>query len=152
TKKLAKLDWNITKDHRLSARYSETEGNQPFYPSFNTTGFSSSVTIPRAGNTGYSNGITSYSSKFYRLSVIEKVWAAQLFNNWTPDFKTQFSFSQNDTTSLRSTPVNFPEIRILNVPGISSTGSPINTLNAISIGTDVSSMGNGVISNSISYG
>jgi Carboxypeptidase regulatory-like domain len=151
TKKLAKLDWNITKDHRLSVRYSRTEGTQPSYPSFNTTGFSSSVTIPGAGNTGYNNGITSYDSNYYNLAVLEKVWAAQLYDNWSPEFKTQFAFSKNDTTSLRSTPVLFPEIRILNVPGLSSTGAPINTLDALAIGTDVSSMGNGVVSNSLSY-
>src|SRR5690606_19043348 len=42
TKKLAKIDWNITRDHRLTVRYSETEGNQPSYPDFRSTGAPSS--------------------------------------------------------------------------------------------------------------
>jgi len=100
---------------------------------------------------GYSNGITSYNSNFYALAVDEKVWASQLFSNWTPDFKTELGFSKNDTKSLRSTPVNFPELIFLNVPGTSSTGTPISSADALLLGTDVSSMGNGVISNELAY-
>ena len=151
TKKLAKLDWNITKDHRLTVRYSRTEGHQPSYPNFNATGLS--TPLPAGVSTsGYTNGVTSYSSNFYSLAVDEKVWAAQLFSNWTPDLKTQFQFSKNNTTSVRSTPINFPEIVLLNVPGTSNTGTAISTNDALLVGTDVSSMGNGVISNEVSFG
>jgi len=149
-KRLIKLDWNITRDHRLSVRYSRTEGTQPFSPNFRATGLSTPFpTLSPAPS--FTNGVTSYSSNFYDLAVDEKVWATQLFSNWTPDLKTEFAFSKNDTTSGRTTPVIFPEIVLLNVPGTSSTGAPISTANALLLGTDVSSMGNGVISNSISY-
>jgi hypothetical protein len=152
-KRLAKLDWNITKDHRLSVRYSDTKGSRPSFGSFNPgTGFTTGVVVPGAGTTGYTNGITSLPSSYYQLSILEKVWATQLFSNWSPDFKTQFTFSKNDSTSLRTTPVNFPEIRIFNVPGTSSTGATISTADAFSFGTEVSSMGNGVIIHNKSYG
>jgi hypothetical protein len=151
TKKLAKLDWNITKDHRLSVRYSQTIGNQPSYPDFNSTGAPSTFPSLSPAPT-FSNGVTSIvGSKSYSLAVEEKVWAAQLFSNWTPNLRTEMAFSKNDTTSLRSTPVNFPEIILLGVPGTSNTGTPISSNNALVFGTDYSSMGNGVISNSISY-
>ncbi len=149
-KRLAKVDWNITKDHRLSVRYSRTQSSQAFFPNFNTTGISSPA--PSGVSTsGYTNGVTSYNSNFYNMAVDEKVWAGQLFSNWTSNLSTELGFSKNDTTSLRSTPVNFPEIILLNVPGTSSTGTAISTSNALLLGTDVSSMGNGVITNEISY-
>lgn len=152
-KRLLKLDWNINADHRMSLRYSDTRGSQPGFGSFNTTGFSSSVSVPGFSNTGYTNGVTSLSSSYYNLGVIEEVWAAQLFSNWTPNLKTQFSFSKNDSESLRTTPVNFPEIRIRNVPGLSSASTPVTVTSgtAFSFGTEVSSMGNGIIKGGISY-
>lgn len=150
-KKLAKVDWQITKDHRLTVRYSRTEGSQPFSPNFRTTGLS--TPLPSVSPTpSYVNGITSYNSNFYSLAVDEKVWATQLFSNWSSNLKTEISYSKNDTTSLRSTPVNFPEIVILGVPGTSTTGAAISTNDALVLGTDVSSMGNGVISKEYSYG
>ena len=33
-KQFAKIDWNVTKDHRLSVRYSTTEGQLPQYGGF----------------------------------------------------------------------------------------------------------------------
>ncbi|HWA24402.1 MAG TPA: TonB-dependent receptor [Lacunisphaera sp.] len=150
-KKLAKLDWNITKDHRLSVRYSETVGNQPFNPDFNSTGAPS--TFPSISPApSFTNGVTTFvGSKSYNLAVEEKVWASQLFSNWTPNLRTELAYSKNDSTSLRSTPVNFPEVVILGVPGTSTTGTAISTNDALLIGTDFSSMGNGVISNSTAF-
>ena len=96
--------------------------------------------------------MTSFNSKSYQLAVDEKVWASQLFSNWTPDLKTELAFSKNNTTSLRSTPVNLPEIVVLNVPGTSvATGAAVTSSTAVLFGTDYSSMGNGVISNEIAF-
>ena len=149
-KKLIKLDWNINDDHRLSVRYSRTEGNRPQFPEFRGFGAPSSMpTITPAPS--YVNGVTTTDSKFYTLAINEEVWAGQLFSNWSPDLRTEFAFSKNDSTSLRSTPVNLPEVVILGVPGTSDTGTSVSTNNALLYGTDYSSMGNGVISNGISF-
>ncbi len=153
TKKLIKLDWNITKDHRLSVRYSQTEGNQPSYPDFRSTGSPSSFpSVAPAATPSFANGVTTFDSKYYALAVQEKVWAAQLFSNWSPDLKTEFAFSKNNTTSLRSTPVNLPEIVVLGVPGTSvATGAAVTSSTAVLFGTDYSSMGNGVIANEVAF-
>jgi len=149
TKRLVKLDWNISDQHRLTVRYSDTEGSRPNFGSFNSSGFS---IFPSGTPTSYPNRVTSLSSSYYSLAVLEKVWAGQFISNWTPDLKTQFNYSQNDSTSLRSTPAIFPEIRIFNVPGTDSSGGAISSGNAISFGTEHSSMGNGIIMNGVSYG
>ncbi len=142
TKRLIKIDWNINADHRLAVRYSDTIGAQPNFGSFNANSFSQPVTSSAIPNSGFTNGTTSYSSNFYTLDVKEHVWAAQLFDNWSPDLKTQFSYSSTKQDSVRNTPVNFPEIRILNVPGTSSTGAAITGSDAFRFGTETSSMGN----------
>ncbi len=151
-KKLAKLDWQISRDHRLSVRYSETVGNNPSFPEFRQTGAPSSMpTISPAPS--YSNGVTTFNTKFYDLAVNEKLWASQLYSNWGPNLKTEFSFSKNNSTSLRSTPVNLPEIVLLGVPGTSvATGAAVTNNTALLFGTDYSSMGNGVIADTIGYG
>jgi hypothetical protein len=150
-KKLAKIDWNITKDHRLTVRWSTTEGNTPNYPDYRSSGAPSSMPS-LTPSPSYSNGVTAFDTKQYALAVNEEVWAAQLFSNWSADLKTEFAFSKNDTDSLRSTPVNLPEIVVLGVPGTSvSTGAPVTTNTALLFGTDYSSMGNGVIASTTSF-
>lgn len=151
TKKLAKIDWNISKDHRLTVRYSETVGSQPFYPDFRSAAAPSSMPSLTPAPS-YGNGVTTLDSKYYSLAVEEKVWASQLFSNWTPDLKTEFAFSKNNTTSLRSTPVNLPEIVLLGFPGTNvATGASVTSNTALLFGTDYSSMGNGVIADTIGY-
>lgn len=139
TKRLAKLDWNITQDHRLSVRYSETIGAQPNTGSLNAASFSQPATITGQPSS-FPNTITGLSSNFYILPSKEKVWAGQLFSNWTSNLKSQLSYSHTNQNSLRETPITFPEIRIFNVPYAGGTGG-----NAIRFGTEISSMGNGVI-------
>lgn len=149
-KKLAKIDWQINKDHRLTVRYSETEGVNPSYPDYRSTGAPSS--FPNTVSASFSNGVTTTDSKYYNIAVNEAVWAAQLFSNWTPNLSTELAFSKNDTDSLRSTPVNLPEVIVLGVPGTSvANGSAVTTNTALLFGTDYSSMGNGVIANTTAF-
>lgn len=143
-KRLAKLDWQITNDHRLSLRWSKTAGNQPSYPDYGTSGapstFPSLTPAP-----SFSNGVTTLNSKYYSIAVNEETVATQLFSHWSPSLQTEFAFSKNDTDSLRSTPVNLPEIILLGFPGASGPNT------ALLFGSDYSSMGNGIIAKTISY-
>lgn len=150
-KKLAKIDWQISRDHRLTVRWSETVGNNPSFPEYRSTGapsgFPSITPAP-----SFVNGSTTFNSKFYDIAVNEELWAAQLFSTWTPDLKTEFAFSKNDTDSLRSTPVILPEIVLLGVPGTSvATGAAVTTNTGLQFGTDYSSMGNGVIAGTTAF-
>ena len=141
TKRLLKLDWNITQDHRLSVRYSDTIGTQPNTGSLNASSFSQPIALANQPSS-FPATITGLSSNFYTLDVKEHVWAAQLFSNWTSDLKTQFSYSNTKQDSVRDTPVKFPEIRIFNVPGTSNTGAAVTNGDALRFGTEISSMGN----------
>ncbi len=142
TKRLAKIDWKITDDHRLSVRYSDTIGTQPSTGSLNATSFSQPVSNTQIPSSGFTNGTTALSSNFYNLNVKEHVWAAQLFDTWTPDLKTQFSYTNTKQDQVRATPVIYPEIRILGFPATTNSGSTVTTLDAFRFGTETSSMGN----------
>ena len=140
-KRLIKLDWNIIAGQRVSVRYSDTKSSQPIYSSFNYTSYSQPAAIVNQPST-LTNGGTGLSSAFYSLNIQEKVLAAQLFSNWTSDFKTEFDYSNTQQDSVRAVPLTFPEIRIFNVPGTSQSGQAISTLDTFRAGSEISSMGN----------
>ena len=140
-KRLAKVDWNINKDHRLTVRYSDTASEQPNFGSFNYTSFSQPVAIPGQPSS-FVNGGTGMNSAYYKLKINEKVLATQLFSSWTPDFKTELDYSDTKQDSVRSVPLTFPEIRIFNVPGTSNSGAAISTNDAFRLGSEISSQGN----------
>lgn len=77
---LAKVDWNINDAHRLSARYSETIGNQ--------------INIPYQ----FQNGI-SFSSHWYASEISYETFATQLYSNWSDNFSTEISVSRGDYLS-----------------------------------------------------
>jgi len=151
TKRLAKLDWNIVSGQRLSVRYSDTIGSLPSFGSYNATSFSQPFSTTAIPSSGFTFGTTALSSNFYTLQVKEKVWATQLFSNWSADLKTQLSFSNTKQDSVRETAVKFPEVRILNAPGVASSGATItvpspttdtSSPDALRFGTETSSQGN----------
>lgn len=122
-KKLYKVDWNITKDHRLSVRYNETIGTLPQFGRSNSLGGTFTGILGAAGPTATRG--TSYSSNFYSQIRTEKVWAATLNDQWTPDFKTEFKYAKTSYEQLTTSPTVFPEIRIFGVGGIGSDGSNV---------------------------
>ncbi len=71
---LAKLDWNISDNHRASLTYQQTE---EFRPSpYNST--SNSVAL---------------STRWYNIDNITKNTSLQLFSDWTTNFSTEFRVS-----------------------------------------------------------
>ncbi len=115
----AKLDWQINDSHRLSVRYTTTEGEIPQFGTFaNTT----------TGNiNGISGGIIAApDGHFYAQTREGKTIAAQLSSQWTPSFKTEVKYSQ--TTDDQLTPVNVvaPFIFVTGLTGTDlSTGASV---------------------------
>ena len=120
-KRLYKIDWNITKDHRLAVRYNETVGSFPQFGRFNSlTGNFASFFPGLTATRG-----TSLSSNFYTQTRTEDVWAATLNDQWSSNLKSEFKWSKTSYEQLTTTPVTFPEVRIFGVAGVGADGSPV---------------------------
>ncbi len=108
-KKIAKIDWKISDQHRMSVRYLTAEGVVPQFGNFaSSSGNVNSVT----------GGVTSSSDgHFYSQTREEKSIAAQVYSDWTPDFKTELRYATTSQDQL--TPVNSiaPLVYITGVPG-----------------------------------
>lgn len=135
-KKLAKLDWNILTGHRLSLRYSSTEGEllqQGKYQSLNV--------INSAGLT--SSGATALDTHIYTQQRNEEVWGATLSNEWTPNFRTALRYTKTDQDQETPLSVTAPEVAVFGVRGISRSGAPITNA-AYVAGTEFSRHGNAI--------
>ncbi|MFZ5496777.1 MAG: TonB-dependent receptor [Verrucomicrobiota bacterium] len=92
----AKLDWQINSNHRMTLRYTSTEGVLPQFGNFaNST---SSLNGVNAGITITPDG------HFYTQTREEKTIAGHLNSQWTPNFKTEIRYSQTSQDQL--TPLN----------------------------------------------
>lgn len=140
-KKLYKIDWNITKDHRLSARYNETVGDLPQFGRYGNTGaftnpiLAAAIPATTAG--------TALSSNFYAQIRTEKVWAGTLNSQWSPNFKTEIKYSDTSYEQLTTTPVVMPEVRIMGVSGANTAGANI-TNGFIALGLEQFRHGNAI--------
>jgi hypothetical protein len=141
-KRLAKLDWNISSTQRFSVRYNKTEGALPDSGKYKYGG-SVGTTQNAVSGSGIANATyaTNLSSNRFTQARTEEVWAGQLFSQWTPDFKTQFRYAQNDYAQQTPTPIAFPEVHVYNVGGTASSGASI-TNGALVFGTELNRHGN----------
>lgn len=140
---MAKLDWQVTKDHRLSVRYSTTEGVLPQYGGFTATSGARGVNSTPTGP-GF-----AFDSYFYSQERREKVIAGQFVSQWTPNLKTELKYSTTTQDQLTPTNASLPLINILNVNGISQSGTP--TTGFVFLGTEFSRHGNGIEVDTTSY-
>jgi len=107
-KLLAKLDWKISTNHRLSARYSKTEGLVPQFGNFGGT-----LTI-----NGVAGGVsTTPTGHFYDQSRVGESYALQFFSQWTPDFKTEVKYSHTTDDQLTPTYSTAPLVLITGLTG-----------------------------------
>ncbi len=131
---LAKLDWNINSDHRLSARYSKTEGLVPQFGNF--AGGSSF-------NAGVSGGVsTSSDGHFYDQTRVGESYNLQLFSQWTPDFKTEVKYTT--ATDVQLTPVRTvgPMTYVFGLSGTDLRDNTAVTNGAYIVGTEQFRHGN----------
>ncbi|HUR56407.1 MAG TPA: TonB-dependent receptor [Opitutaceae bacterium] len=148
-KKLYKVDWNITSDHRLSVRYNETVGTLPQFGRSNSIGGTFTGILGSAGPTGTRG--TALSSNFYSQIRTEEVWAGSINSQWTSDLKTEFKYTKTEYEQLTASPTIFPEVRIVGISGVGSDGRPVNGTGALVVGTEQFRHGNVIQVSTKSY-
>lgn len=144
-KKLYKIDWNITQDHRLSVRYNETVGTLPQFGRSNSTG-GTFTGILGAGGPSATRG-TAFSSNFYSQIRTEDSYAATLTSQWTSNLKSELKWAKTSYEQLTSSPTIFPEVRIFGVAGVGNDGRPVtnaqgNPSGVVVLGTEQFRHGN----------
>ncbi len=97
-----------------------------------------------------SSGATALDTHIYTQQRNEEVWAGTLFNEWTPNFRTELRYTQ--TSQDQDTPLSViaPEIAVFGVRGINRSGAPITDA-AYVAGTEFSRHGNSIFVDSKSY-
>jgi outer membrane receptor for ferrienterochelin and colicin len=108
-KYLAKVDWVITDDHRLTVRYSQTEGTEPLFGEYSDF------------------GETSLTSHYYSNEYKNTALSAQINSRWSDMLETEFVYARDtfDKTPTYANPNLFPEIIIDQFPGTNLQGDPI---------------------------
>ena len=90
---LAKIDWNISDNHRASLTYQQTEEFRPSpYDNFADT--------------------VVLSSHWYNIDNITKNTSLQLFSDWTENFSTEVKVSQQKFDQVNGNPIDQPEVEI----------------------------------------
>ncbi|MBK9990210.1 MAG: TonB-dependent receptor [Verrucomicrobia bacterium] len=117
-KYLAKIDWRINQRHRLSLRYSLTQGHQPTFSDYTTS------------------GRVSLSGHWYESEQNLEAWTAQLFSQWTNRFQTECKVASHHYESERTPNTRFPQVRI---NGVASEGTETGS---VFIGAEESSQVN----------
>lgn len=132
----AKIDWNINADHRLTLRYTTTEGEVPQFGSFGSTGSGSFNAIASSGVTSAPDG------HFYSQTREEKTIAGQFNSQWSRNFTTELKFSSTAQDQL--TPVNSiaPMVVIFNVAGVDAANGLAVTNGGYIAGTEQFRHGN----------
>lgn len=118
---IGKLDWNISDSHRVSLSYRQNEGTVPIF---------SGVTSA----TG-----TSLSNMWYDQPRNAEAYTAQIFSQWTPDFRTEITY--NDA-KYKATPQNrgapFPAVGIGGLTGTRTDTGATSTNGFLNFGTEFS--------------
>jgi hypothetical protein len=88
---LAKLDWNITNNHRASFSYQRTKETQPIVQ----------------GNSSNSIGLTSY---WYTKNSDTKNTVLQLFDDWNESFSTETKLGYRQFSQIRTVADQQPQV------------------------------------------
>jgi len=148
-KKLIKLDWNITQSHRLSTRYSSTEGQVPQFGNYTSTSYGSGLNnSTQASLVG--GATTAFDSHFYSQQRKEKSYSAQLYSQWTNDLKTNLGWSHVKQDQYTPTAVTAPEIDIFGVSGTNQADATVSN-GVIVLGTERYRHGNQINVDSKNY-
>lgn len=114
---LAKLDWNISSAHRLSLSYRRVRSLSPIFQFYGGTN-------------------TSFSNFWYDSSRKTDAYTAQLYSTWTPNFRTEATFSTmkyDGTAKNRGTP--FPQVFIQGLTATRVADGATVTNGTVDLGT-----------------
>ena len=125
-----KLDWNINDDHRFSFRYSNLDQTR-VRPETSTA------------------SALSLSSNWFNHHKTVESYVAQLFSDWTENFSTEFKVSYRDYDAIRINPTTVPTVQIYFDDGNNNNNPSLGDF--IRIGTERSSMGNKLLTNTWNY-
>ena len=92
-KYIAKVDWNINDQHRLSARYNKTESSVLVLPNFGARS-------------------VSLSSHYYEQQRDFENYVASLYSDWSDVLSTEFSLSYSDYESVPLNATRQPQVRV----------------------------------------
>ena len=114
---LAKLDWNITDNHRLALTYQNTLGNSLNGSTSDVFSIGSSVSQPRLG----------LESQQYNKIEELTTYTAQLNSDWTENFSTElrYNFKETDTQQnpLLGLDIGEVTVGVHDLPGVSGSGA-----------------------------
>ncbi len=111
---IAKLDWNITDQHRLSYTYRKNKGQDT-----NFAEFTGATTV-------------SLSNYWFAQPRVTTAHTVQLFSNWSPDFRTEVTYMNNKydgSPSNMGSP--FPRVQVGGVSGTNLTTGAATTGNVV---------------------
>ncbi|MCZ4244206.1 TonB-dependent receptor [Pedobacter punctiformis] len=110
-KMFARLDWNITKDHRFSIRYNQVESQTPLTVSTSTTG--SGITFGSNSHRGTINALPFSNSNYYQAANLYSAVAelTSSFGSKVTNVARATYSHQNDPRTSDSSP--FPLVDIL---------------------------------------
>lgn len=153
---LAKVDWNISTQHKLTLKYTnfdnENDWNQvnsssiPNGGGFTVTGRTGSIgSLP---NSRYGNNSMAFFNSNYGFKHTVKTYSAELNSRFSASISNQLLFTVTRNRDTRITPNGqfFPTIDIFN-PTYDKDGKITNNSNYISLGTDPFTQNNDVINN-----
>ncbi len=127
-----KLDWNISDNHRANFRYS-------------------SLDQARVRPEGSSASGLALSSNWYNHVKSVESYVGQVFSDWSDNFSTEFKVSFRDYSAVRVNPTTAPAITVYFDDDDNIADLPNIQSDFIRLGTDRSSMGNALQTETWNY-
>jgi len=118
-KMFARLDWNISKNHRFSVRYNQVESQSPSSLSTSTTG--SGITFGATANRASVNALSFFNSNYYQAANLYSGVAelTSSFGSKVTNVARATYSHQNDPRTSDSSP--FPLVDILDGANVATT-------------------------------
>ncbi|MFC4727892.1 TonB-dependent receptor [Coralloluteibacterium thermophilus] len=119
----AKIDWNITDDHRASLRISRVEQTDPVIA-------------------GFGNNSLGLSSRWYNIDKTVDQQVLQLFSDWSPNFSTEMKVGRRTYDSISNVNARLPQVAINVTPDSVDADRFQSSRPTIGFGTDQFRHGN----------